>query len=209
MRNSAQHTPFEKRPIYISWKGEMNILLAYLVPPPCTIVLLCPLQGIPGGCWENGGTSGPTNLLKGRRSGPAVELENKLQTIVTSCLHSGFTPRVRSVGIYFWFRKALPGFFLCIFSSITCLKKPVSINRDFLLWKVPVSLSLFLKREKILAPLYVGKGPKYKPFYDFRPVPLAYRPQTEMSNHGRACTQARPFSYTYNSLLIWFGDKND
>ncbi len=60
----------------------MNILLAYLVPPPCTIVLLFPLQGIPGGCWENGGTSGPTNLLKGRRSGPAVELENKLQTIV-------------------------------------------------------------------------------------------------------------------------------
>jgi len=100
MRNSAQHTPFEKIPISIL-KGEMNILLAYLVPPPCTIVLLCPLQGIPGGCWENGGTSGPTNLLKGRRSGPPIELENKLQTIVKSCLHSGFTPRVRSVGIYF------------------------------------------------------------------------------------------------------------
>ncbi len=94
MRNSAQHTPFEKIPISIL-KGEMNILLAYLVPPPCTIVLLCPLQGIPGGCWENGGTSGPTYLLKGRRSGPPIELENKLQTIVKSCLHSGFTPRVR------------------------------------------------------------------------------------------------------------------
>ncbi len=98
MRNSAQHPPFQKIPIYIL-KGEMNILLAYLVPPPCTIVLLCPLQGIPGGCWENGGMSGPTNFLKGRRSGPAIELENKLPTMVKSCLHSGFTPRVRSVGI--------------------------------------------------------------------------------------------------------------
>jgi hypothetical protein len=26
--------------------------------------------------------------------------------------------------------KALPGFFLCIFSSITCLKKPVLSKRD-------------------------------------------------------------------------------
>ncbi len=146
MRNSAQHTPFEKIPISIL-KGEMNILLAYLVPPPCTTVLLCPLQGIPGGCWENGGTSGPTNLLKGRRSGPPIELENKLQTIVKSCLHSGFTPRVRSVGIFFWFLKALPGFFPLYF-QLHYLPE----NTCFLLWKVPASQSLFLKREKILAP---------------------------------------------------------
>jgi hypothetical protein len=37
-------------------------------------------------------------------------------------------------------RKALPGFFLCIFSSLTCLKKPVFSKRDLLLWKVPTRL---------------------------------------------------------------------
>jgi hypothetical protein len=42
--------------------------------------------------------------------------------------------------------------------------------------KVPTSLSLFLKSEKIPALLYIGKGPEYMPFRDFRPVPLAYRP---------------------------------
>jgi hypothetical protein len=31
-------------------------------------------------------------------------------------------------------------------------------------WKVPASLSLFLKSEKIPALLYLGKGPKYKAF---------------------------------------------
>jgi hypothetical protein len=84
----------------------------------------------------------------------------------------------------------VPGFFLCIFSSITCLKKPVFSKRDFLLWKVPASLSLFVKREKILAPLYIGKGPEYRPFHDFPPVPSTYRPHAQISNHGRACTQA-------------------
>ncbi len=34
-------------------------------------------------------------------------------------------------------RKALPGFFLCIFSSLTCLKKPVFSKWDLLQWKVP------------------------------------------------------------------------
>jgi hypothetical protein len=62
-------------------------------------------------------------------------------------------------------RKALLGFFLCIFSSLTCLKKPI----------FPASLSLFLKSEKITVLLSVGKGPEYRPFRDFRPVPLAYR----------------------------------
>jgi hypothetical protein len=41
-------------------------------------------------------------------------------------------------------RKALPGFFLCIFSSLTCLKKrrnlPVFSKRDLLQWKVPAGL---------------------------------------------------------------------
>ncbi len=33
-------------------------------------------------------------------------------------------------------RKPLPGFLLCIFSSVTYLKKPVFNKRDLLLWKV-------------------------------------------------------------------------
>jgi hypothetical protein len=70
-------------------------------------------------------------------------------------------------------RKALPGFFLCIFSSLTCLKKTVfskagssavkkvlaqailgSSNQR----KVPTSLFLFLKSEKIPALLSIEKG---------------------------------------------------
>ncbi len=37
-------------------------------------------------------------------------------------------------------RKALPRFFLCIFSSLTCLKKPISSKWDVLWWKVPARL---------------------------------------------------------------------
>jgi hypothetical protein len=37
----------------------------------------------------------------------------------------------------FTLHKALPGFFLCIFSFITCLKKPVFSKLDLLQWKVP------------------------------------------------------------------------
>ncbi len=36
--------------------------------------------------------------------------------------------------------------------------------------KVPASLSLFLKSEKIPALLYVGKGPEYRPLPDLRSV---------------------------------------
>jgi hypothetical protein len=70
------------------------------------------------------------------------------------------------------------------------LKKPVFSKRDLLQWTVPAnlywdlltSLSLFLKSEKIPALLYVGKGPQYRPFHDFRPVPSAY--ERQISNHG-------------------------
>jgi hypothetical protein len=34
-------------------------------------------------------------------------------------------------------RKALPGFFLCIVTSLSCLKKPIFSKRDLLRWKVP------------------------------------------------------------------------
>jgi hypothetical protein len=53
--------------------------------------------------------------------------------------------------------------------------------------KVTASLSLFLKSEKIPALLYLGKRPEYnRPFCDFQPVPSAYRPWTQISNHERA-----------------------
>jgi hypothetical protein len=32
--------------------------------------------------------------------------------------------------------KVMPGFFLYVFSSLTCLKKPVLSKRDLLQWKV-------------------------------------------------------------------------
>ncbi len=37
--------------------------------------------------------------------------------------------------------------------------------------KLPASLSLFLKSEKIPSPLYLGRGPEYRPFRDLRSVP--------------------------------------
>ncbi len=80
----------------------------------------------------------------------------------------------------FTMHKALSGFFLCIFGSLTCLKKSVFRKGDLLWWKVPASLSLFLKNGKIPAFLYLGKGPEHRP----------YRPWAEISNHGRAYTQA-------------------
>jgi hypothetical protein len=101
--------------------------------------------------------------------------------------------------------KPLPGFFLCIFSSLTCLKKPVFSKGDLVWWKVPTfqaelgssdqrkvptSLSLFLKSEKIPGLLYGGKGPEYRLFHDFRPVPSVYWPWAQISNHRRVCTQA-------------------
>ncbi len=38
-------------------------------------------------------------------------------------------------------RKALPGIFLCIFSSLTCLKKPVFSKMDLLRWKARARLN--------------------------------------------------------------------
>ncbi len=66
-------------------------------------------------------------------------------------------------------RKALPGFFLCIFSSLTCLKKPVFFcgggryqpGYTGIFWPVEGTSQT---REKFPALLYVGKGPEYKPF---------------------------------------------
>jgi hypothetical protein len=40
--------------------------------------------------------------------------------------------------------------------------------------KVLASLTLYQKKEKIPDLLYIRKGPKYRPFCNFRPVPLAY-----------------------------------
>jgi len=75
--------------------------------------------------------------------------------------------------------------------------------------KVPASLSLFLKCEKIPALLSVGKGPEYRPFRDFRPVPLAYRPRAQISNHRRACTQALLRDRTFRVVVrcIGYGER--
>ncbi len=91
--------------------------------------------------------------------------------------------------------KHCPGFFLRIFSSLACLKKPVFTKRDLLAVegtsetvlgssdqrKVPARrlLSPFLKSEKIPALLYVGKGPEYMPFHDLfsRPAGLGHNSQ--------------------------------
>jgi hypothetical protein len=48
------------------------------------------------------------------------------------------------------------------------------------------------KSKKTGAALYVGNGPEYRPFHDFRPVPSAYRLRAQISNHRRT----QPFSYT-------------
>jgi hypothetical protein len=119
-----------------------------------------------------------------------------------------------------FFRQALPGFFLFIFSSPylpeeTCFQQAgssvVEGTSQAVLGssdqrKVPASLLLLLKSETIPALLYVAKGPEYKPFRDFRPVPSAYRPWTQISNHRRACTQAlldeTPLSFFY--LFFFF-----
>jgi len=97
----------------------------------------------------------------------------------------------------FYFHKALPVFFLCIFSSLICLKKLVFSNPDLLRWKVTASLSLFLKSEKIPALLYIGKGPEYRPFLNFDLFPW---PWAQISNHGRACTQALLLSKIAQSM---------
>jgi hypothetical protein len=93
----------------------------------------------------------------------------------------------------FWVRRALPRFLLCIFSAplyvwrnlysasgILCSGRyPPGSTGIF--WPAegtsqPVTISK--KWKKIPALLYVGKGPEYRPFRDFRPVPLAYRPRS-------------------------------
>jgi len=79
--------------------------------------------------------------------------------------------------------KALPGFFLCIFSSLdaylpedTCFQQAgysvveatsQAVLGSFDERKVPASLSLFLKSEKFPALLHKGKGPEYRPFSNF------------------------------------------
>jgi hypothetical protein len=57
--------------------------------------------------------------------------------------------------------------------------------------------------KKIPALLYVGKGPEYKPFRDFRLVPSTYyQPGALISNHGRACTtQALLLYRTFSRTL--------
>ncbi len=116
------------------------------------------------------------------------------------CFHSipwskGLVTRVFCVG--FQCRKALPGFFFCIFSfpcmpQETCFRQAgssaVEGTSQVVLgcsdqWKVPARLSLFLKSEKISVLLLLGgKGPEYnRPFGHFQPVPSTYQPLRHIS----------------------------
>ncbi len=107
-------------------------------------------------------------------------------------------------------RNALQGFFLCIFSSLTCLKnKHVFSKWDLLQWKATArlywdlltsgrALSLFLKCEKIPALLYVGKGREYRPFCDFRPVPSSVSFVKLFSWFScRSCYSTNAYAYAY------------
>jgi len=112
-------------------------------------------------------------------------------------------------------------FFLCIFSSLTCLKKPVFIKLDLLWWKlparlavlgssdqrkVPASLSLFLKSEKNPSSALRRKRIwVYRPFCDFRPVPSAYRPRIYRSQITEGLV-LRPFYKKHHPSLLFFCD---
>ncbi len=82
---------------------------------------------------------------------------SKITYSQTLCIES-WVPAILSV-------KHCLKFFLCIFSSLTCLKKPVYSKQVLLRWKVPASLSLFLQSEK-----------KINPSSAFWPVPSANQP---------------------------------
>jgi len=112
------------------------------------------------------------------------------------------------------FCKAPPGFFFCIFSSLTCLKKPVFSKQDLPRWtvpvriywdlsdqrKVPASLSLFLKSEKIPALLYIRKGPSTGPsvIFDLFPWPTGLGHRSQITKGPIF----RPLSYTQNLFEI-------
>jgi hypothetical protein len=54
--------------------------------------------------------------------------------------------------------KALPGFFLCIFSFLTCPKKPVFSKRDLLWWKVPAGWTrIFWPADSTSQPVTISK----------------------------------------------------
>jgi hypothetical protein len=65
----------------------------------------------------------------------------------------------------------LPAETLFSASGIFCGGRYLSASQALLgssdQWKVPASLSLFLKSEKIPALLHLGKGLEYRPFRDF------------------------------------------
>jgi hypothetical protein len=72
--------------------------------------------------------------------------------------------------------------------------------------KVPASLSLFLKSEKISALLYVGKGPEYR-----RPTGLEgpeYRGPTRLGHRSQITEgpELRPFSYKEHPPKILYQD---
>jgi len=72
--------------------------------------------------------------------------------------------------------------------------------------KVPASVSLRLKSEKIPTLLYLGKGHEYRSFYDFRPVPSTCSLGLRDSGIDlKSRTQALLLSHLrLQSIFIWF-----
>jgi len=102
--------------------------------------------------------------------------------------------------------KALPAFFLCLFSSLTCLKKLIFSKQDLLRGRYQLGCTeIFWPAERTGQPVIISK--KWKnpwsalprkttwlqavPWfsnYSLRLAGLGHRPQ--ITNHSRACTQA-------------------
>ncbi len=103
--------------------------------------------------------------------------------------------------------KALPGFFLCIFSAHLPASRNLFSASGFLgggSYQPPCHYFYKVKKSQLC--FYIGKGPEYTgPCVLFWPVPLAYSPQGQISNHGRACTRAL-LLYINNNTFHYFTD---
>jgi hypothetical protein len=84
---------------------------------------------------------------------------------------------------------------------VECINQAVLGTSDH--WKVAASLALFLKSEKIPVLLYVGKGPEYRPFHDFQPVPSGTDLKSRKGLMGCGSEhQSCPYKVTFQRLNI-------
>ncbi len=90
---------------------------------------------------------------------PAKPLWVKYIFVKGSIGSQSFNPKpFRYTLQFFTPRKALPGFFLCIFSSLTCLKIPVFSKRYLLRRKIPAGCTrIFWPAEGTSQPVTISK----------------------------------------------------